>query len=264
MTKTNLHAWIEAAKARRPDDDRPGLNVPDTWISPIYHYFCMTIPKAACSKIKLVLQQLEGLPIPAEPLSIHTRDTPGLCFVPSIADFSTTEAAAIITANTWFRFAFVRNPYARLFSAYKSQILDLSSPYIGFRESIRQKAGYPTQPGAALGLVGFADFVHYIAEQPDAQRDGHWKSQTETMQLDMICYDFVGRVETFQQDFTQVLQRFDAPPALVTALDERVNTTLKLPLAIAYNKALADLVYTIYQNDFETFAYDRDSWMLLD
>ncbi len=152
----------------------------------------------------------------------------------------------------------------RLFSAYKSQVMDLRSPYIGFRESIRQQAGYSTPPGGALGRVGFADFVQYVAAQPDDQRDGHWKSQTETLQLDVIRYDFVGHVETFQSDFTQVLQRFNAAPELIATLAERVNTTAQLPLAAAYNKRLADLVYGIYTNDFATFAYAHDSWMFID
>lgn len=264
MTAMELYDWIEMAKAKPPDTDGLGLNVADTWISARHKYFCMAIPKAACSKIKLVLQQLEGLPIPEEPLHIHFRDTPGLTFVPSIADFSTADGVEILTSSDWFRFTFVRNPYARLFSAYKSQVMDLSSPYIGFREAIRQHAGYPTPAGGALGRVGFADFVHYIATQADEQRDGHWKSQTESLQLAVLHYDFVGRVETFAQDFAPLLHRFNAPAQLIAALDERVNTTAQLPLAAAYNKQLADLVYTIYQDDFATFGYARDSWMFID
>jgi len=264
MTKTELQAWIEMAKAKPQDTDGPGLNIGDTWISPIHQYFCMAIPKAACSKIKIVLQQLEGLPLPADPFDVHARATPGFRFVPSIADFPTAEGATILTGSAWFRFTFVRNPYARLFSAYKSQVMDLSSPYINFREAIRQRAGYPTPVGATVGRVGFADFVKYIAAQPDEQRDGHWKSQTGSLQLDVIRYDFVGRVETFATDFKTVLQRFAAPATLLTTLAERVNTTAQLPLAAAYNKALADLVYTIYQDDFETFGYARDSWMFID
>ncbi len=264
MTKTELQAWIELAKAKPQDEDGPGLNIADTWISPVHKYFCMAIPKAACSKIKIMLQQLEGLRLPAEPLHVHFRATPGLRFVPSIADFATAEAIAILTDDDWFRFTFVRNPYARLFSAYKSQVMDLSSPYIGFREAIRQHAGYPTPPGARLGRVGFADFVKQIAAQPDDQRDGHWKSQTGSLHRAAIDYDFVGRVETFAQDFGTVLQRFNAPAALLTTLAERVNTTAQLPLAAAYNKELADLVYAIYKDDFEVFGYARDSWMFVD
>ena len=254
--------------ARSQDEDGPGLNAADTWISPTHNYFCMAIPKSACSKTKLVLQQLEGLPVPPDPLQIHFRNTPGFSFVPSIADFDTSDAAAILTSPEWFRFAFVRNPYSRLFYAYKSQVMDLSSPYVSFRESIRQHAGYPSQPdsgpSSALGMVGFADFVRYIAEQDDDHRDGHWKSQSATMCLDLIRYDFVGQVETFVEDFTSLLRRFDAPTELVASLSERVNTTIKLPLAAAYNKDLADLVHGIYVHDFETFGYDRDSWMFID
>jgi hypothetical protein len=264
MTKTDLHAWIEMSKAKAQDEDGGGLNAADTWVSHVHKYFCVAIPKVACSKIKLVLQQLEGLPIPPQPLRIHYRNTPGIRFVPSIADFATSDAVEILTSNEWFRFTFVRNPYSRLFSAYKSQVMDLTSPYVGFRESIRQKAGYPTPAGAALGMVGFADFVSYIAEQPDDQRDGHWKSQVETIHLDLIRYDFIGRFETFQQDFSAVLERFDAPTELVSSLGERVNTTVRLPLAVAYHRQLADLVYAIYRRDFETFGYARDSWMFID
>jgi dermatan 4-sulfotransferase 1 len=263
MTTTDLYTWIETGKARDLYADGPGLNPPDTWVSPIYRYFCMTIPKSACSKIKLVLQELEGLPLPPDPFDVHTRNTPGYRFVPSLTKFSTAEGD-ILTSNDWFRFAFVRNPYARLFSAYKQKVLDLTSPYIGFREAIRQQAGYPTLADGAFGNVGFADFVHYIATQPDEFRDGHWKSQTGTLHLDRIRYDFIGRVETFEEDFTHVLQRFQAPPALLATLTERVNTTIKLPLAVAYNKALADLVYTLYHADFATFGYAQDSWMFMD
>jgi hypothetical protein len=116
--------------------------------------------------------------------------------------------------------------------------MDLDSPYIGFREAIRQQAGYPTPPGGALGRVGFADFVAYIAEQPDDQRDGHWKLQRGMLHPDVICYDFIGRVETFSRDFTKVLQRFAAPASLLATLSECVNTTAQLPLAVAYHKHL--------------------------
>ncbi len=264
MTKTDLYAWIERSKAKPQNEDGSELNATDTWVSPILKYFCMTIPKVACTKVKLVLQQLEGLPIPPEPLHIHYRATPDFHFMPSIADFTTSEAVEILTSNKWFRFAFVRNPYSRLFSAYKSQVMDLDSPYISFREAIRQKAGYPTLPRTALGMVGFADFVNYIAEQPDSQRDGHWKSQTGIMHLDAIFYDFVGHVEMFQQDFTKILQHFNAPTGLIASLAERVNTTTQIPLAVAYNKKLSDLVYAIYRDDFERFDYQKDSWMFID
>ena len=74
MTKADLYAWIEEAKNRPSDADSPGLNMADTWISARHRYFCMAIPKNACTKTKLVLQALEGLPLPPAPDRIHYRD----------------------------------------------------------------------------------------------------------------------------------------------------------------------------------------------
>jgi hypothetical protein len=222
----------------------------------------MATPKVACSKIKIVLQQLEGLSLPPFPLRIHFRDTPGLQFVPSVADFSTQEVVEILTSPEWFRFCFVRNPYARLFSAYKSQVMDLSTPYTGLRESIRRQAGYPSREDDIPGHVGFGDFVRYIGEQPDSERDGHWKSQAGTIHAEAIAYDFVGRMETFSRDFTRLLDRFGAPAPLKATVAEAVNPTPNLPLAAAYDKDLADYVYQVFLDDFHAFGYDRNSWMV--
>ncbi|MCJ7736501.1 MAG: sulfotransferase family protein [Anaerolineae bacterium] len=261
MTPIQLAQWIEASRAEAQDLPGNALNAADTWISPTHKYFYLGTPKVACSKIKIVLQQLEGYPLPPDPLWVHFRDTPGLSFVPGISDFSTQEAVEILTSPEWFRFGFVRNPYSRLLSGYKSQVMDLASPYVGFRESIRKKAGYPTPPNSTPRMVGFRDFVRYISEQPDDDRDGHWKSQTSTLHMEAIQYDFVGRMESFAVDFTGVLMRFHAPADLIASVPKSVNTTQKLPLAIAYGKELADFVYGIFRDDFETFGYDRDSWM---
>ena len=261
MTPEQLAQWIEDSK---DEQDPPGeqLGVSNTWISPTHNYFCMTIPKVACSKIKIVLQQLEGLPLPSHTLRIHYRDTPGMSFVPSISDFSTQDAVEILTSPKWFRFCFVRNPYSRLFSAHKQVVMDLTNAYVGFRESIRENAGYPTPPDSTPRMVGFGDFVRYIGEQSDNDRDGHWKSQTGTLHMESIQYDFVGRMESFTHDFTTVLEQFSAPPELIASVPQIVNESQRLPLAIAYDKNLADYVYGIFKDDFEAFNYDRDSWMI--
>jgi hypothetical protein len=47
MTTSALYTWIEQAKARPPEADGGGLNIADTWVSPVHRYFCMAIHKAA-------------------------------------------------------------------------------------------------------------------------------------------------------------------------------------------------------------------------
>ena len=246
--------WIEFASSKGV------LNMEDTWVSSKFGYFYMGIPKTACSKVKMVLQQLEGNPLPANPFGVHERTAPGFAFVPKLSDFAPDVEVEILCGPKWFRFAFVRNPYSRLFSGYRNKVMDLNSPWRGFRESIRELAGYPTPPGETPGMVAFRDFVRYVQQQPDEERDGHWRSQLGTLCADRIPYDFVGRMEAFAKDFTTVLERFGAPQKLKESITDVVGASTPLPNAVAYDTELASSVYEMYKLDFETFGYERDSW----
>ena len=231
------------------------------WVSRTHRYFYMAVPKAACTKIKLILHQLEGYEAP-QPGAIHDRNLPGCSFVPKLTDFSSREATEVLTSPAWFRFCFVRNPYYRLFSAYKSKMLNyLDAQYQPVQAEIRLRYGYPLRDGRPAGMVAFRDFVRYVESASDDDRDAHWRSQSRLLMPDVIDYDFVGRVEEFQAHFTQVLRRLNASDDLVATISERVNPTVQIYHAAAYDRELADRVYEMYRGDFETFGYDRDSWL---
>jgi dermatan 4-sulfotransferase 1 len=246
--------WIDDASSKGI------LNMEDTWVSSKFQYFYMGVPKTACSKVKMLLQQLEGNPLPVNPFGVHERTAPGIPFVSKLSDFASDVALKILSDPNWFRFAFVRNPYSRLLSGYKNKVMDLKSPWKGFRESIREQAGYPTPPGETPGMVAFRDFVRYVRQQPDEVRDGHWRSQFGTMCADRISYDFVGRMETFVKDVSRVLERFGASRQLRDLASEIVGASAAVPMAVAYDTELANIVYEMYRLDFETFGYERDSW----
>lgn len=79
--------------------------------------------------------------------------------------------------------------------------------------------------------------------------------------LDVMSYDFTGRLESFDADFSELLRRFDAPDDLLSTVSEVVNPTTKMYHAAAFDRELADCVYEVYRADFEAFGYDRDSWL---
>ena len=262
QTNPELAQWINEAKAAASHLNHRGLNLADTWVSHAHRYFYMGIPKNACSKAKVTLHQLEGYELPENPFEVHARSTPRIPFVASLADIDTTDGVTALTTPDWFRFSFVRNPYTRLLSAYKNQIMDLNSPYIGFRELIRESAGYPTPVGEQPDIVAFRDFVNYIEHQADEDRDGHWRSQSGTLCLDFIDYDFLGRVESFKEDFSRVLDRFLEGESLVGTLAQVLNESPPIPPALAYDGQVAEQVYRMYRKDFETFGYHKDSWRI--
>ena len=193
---------------------------------------------------------------------VQHREQEDCEFVPSLLDFSDEECVNILTSPKWFRFCFVRNPYFRLFSAYKSKFLNyLDSQYHWLRDRIREKYDYPIRDGQPAGMVAFRDFVKYLREDPDVFTDAHWCLQTYHLMLDTLQYDMLGRIETFEKDFGQVLRRLDAPAHFTDEITQRVNTTTGMYHAAVYDKELADCVYEMYKGDFERFGYDRDSWL---
>lgn len=70
----------------------------------------------------------------------------------------------MLSSPEWLRFAFVRNPYARLFSAYKSKIGNTwEQEYDWLRDQIREAFDYPVRDGSRVGMVAFDDYVRFVA-----------------------------------------------------------------------------------------------------
>ena len=93
--------------------------------------------------------------------------------------------------------------------------------------------------------------------------DNHWCVQAGKLKLDLIRYDFIGRFETFQRDFKALLTRLNAPPEVVASAEKVHGETARICLPAAYDRELADVVYELYREDFETFGYERDSWLFM-
>jgi hypothetical protein len=217
----------------------------------------MAVNKAASSKIKMLLHPLEGYPLPTDQFDVHARTASGVSFVGKLSPADAVEAVELCRGAGWRRFAFVRNPYARLYSAYKNKIADLTSPYMAVRSAIWRAAGAHHPPERA---PSFQAFVRYVAQTPDQARDGHWRSQSGCLCTDLIDYAFLGRVERFAEDFSKLLRSLDAPGWLHQDLAEVVGASEGQPASAAYDAGLAQRVYEAYRADFAAFDYPRDGW----
>ncbi|NKB72319.1 MAG: hypothetical protein GKR89_35020 [Candidatus Latescibacteria bacterium] len=226
-----------------------------SWVAPKHKFICMTVPKIACSTVKVALHQLNGHPEPADLGDIHLEGR-------RLAEFDTAAIAEMLTAPEWTKFCFVRNPYDRLLSAYKSKIGLLSDEYDWLQDEIRQAFAYPLRDGRPAGIVCFRDFVAYLRNAEDrASRDGHYNVQTNILMPHIINYDFVGRFENLVGDLSAILRQLGADDQTMTAASQVRNPTTKMHHAWAYDRSLADMVHQMYRLDFEHFGYDRDSWL---
>jgi hypothetical protein len=239
-----------------------------SWVSPIHKYFFVGLGKTASTRVKLSLHILEGYEVIETPFPwLHARSQANEAFVPKLTNFPVEEAIDILTSPEWFRFCFVRNPYDRLFAAYKAFIMQESLPpspyYNKIKEQIREMYNYPLRAGRTDATVTFRDFVSYVQETLLQQPDYHWCTITWGLRPDLISYDFVGYFENFVEDFSQVLQRLGVDGELMPTLLEPVNQSSiqKLPLAAVYDWELADRVYDLYKDDFEIYGYEKNSWL---
>jgi hypothetical protein len=221
-------------------------------------YLWVLVAKVACVTTTVTLRRLEGKPHSSDPLW-------GESGLSKLKEARTSEIIEILTSDEWFKFAFVRNPYDRLFSAYKSKIGNVNAEefYREIQDTIRRRCDYPIRDGKPAGVVSFRDFVRYV-QSGLRSGDNHWCVQVDNLMMDMISYDFIGRFERFGEDFRTVLHRLDAPAEVLETASHVRGETTRVRLAAAFDREIADTVYEIYKQDFETFGYDRDSWMFDD
>jgi len=237
MAAKRLSGWVRETK----QDDVHQLFGYHGWVVPEYKIVCTTVPKVACTTVKVVLHHLAGRGVPNPPARVHDQDNDLL-----LGQFDVAEIVEMLSSPDWTRFCFVRNPYHRLFSAYKSKIGQTwDDQYAWLCDAIRERFDYPEQGGKRVGMVTFADFVHYLVScgarirydlDPTAIFDGHYNAQTRILRTDVISYDFVGRFENLAEDLRSVLTRVGVSEETMALGEEVRNQTRQVPLPSAYSR----------------------------
>jgi hypothetical protein len=216
----------------------------------------IAVPKCATTTVKTVLSALNGTDAVSREHP-HRRRHSGLKS-PRLTGLSTFYRLA--TSPATLRFSFVRNPYARLVSAWADKFSDkplvpgdsFVDQYLALRSSI--DADLPHGPDATLS---FPQFVEFAVATSLSRVDAHWQLQDDLLTMPGIRVDFVGKVESFRRDLTRVLDHVSADRRLHDTLATRMNATWHRPWPDYYSPALAARVYRAYEADFSRFAYSR-------
>jgi Sulfotransferase family len=225
--------------------------------SAAHRYVAMTIPKVACTTIKMTMQTWEGCgPEPSQWGDVHAGWAG-----PTLLSYPTARIAEMLRSPDYLRFGFVRNPYSRLVSAWKSKLAWDDPQYADLRASIREACGDRVADGQRAGPVAFRDAVEFLLANPGAF-DDHWTRQVDVLVADVIDYHVIGRFERFGQDFHAILHRLGAPAQVTDIASQVFNSTRPMALTDAFDPPLARRVYSHYMADFETFGYQHDSWRL--
>lgn len=149
----------------------------------------------------------------------------------------------------YFKFAFVRNPWDRLLSAY-----------VYLRAGIEKPGTFPDKSWAQLHLSRFADFEEFVLALRDPAtrrtilRYIHFRPQLNWIRLPSsmrVELDFVGRFETLEQDFQILAERFSVLPTL-----SKVRQTSHPPYREAFTPVMRDVATALYRADIDAFGYN--------
>jgi len=209
---------------------------PQLYLFPEYRFGYIQIPKVASRSIRAAVTAFMSGAAPDEDVDKNL-----------VAEYETRYARHIkhaeiaALARDHFIFAFVRNPYERIYSCYKNKIEDARAA--GGR-NIFEKHGIDFD-------VSFDEFVRKVASLPDHKSDRHFRSQAWFLTYeDVLMPAFVGKLEQITEDWAIIHERFGiAPPA-------QINASSKKPLP-KMSVEVKEMIFERYLEDFELFGYEQ-------
>lgn len=211
-------------------------------------------PKAGCSTIKGRLHKLEIGDNRFVTLGKNIHDKLASPFL-SPYQVKHDEFRKILNNRAFLKFTFVRNPFTRTLSAYLDKIVR-NEPQ---KQSITRTMGLG--PDETTREISFEDFLRAVDSQSDKEMDPHWAIQSHHLMLDLIDYNFIGRLENFENDWNIAVrmvypkQNRENPPS---DIQTHHKTDASKNLTEYYSAAAIDLVRKIYADDFEQLGYSRE------
>jgi Sulfotransferase family len=236
-----------------------------TYVMQDWQAVYVSVNKAACTSLKWLVADLQGESRErfhrslsrevSRIMTIHRRSL--WQHTPMAAKLSDDELAAIDPDRGWFVFAVVRQPAARLWSAWQSKLL-LREPW--WVEQFADAPWFPRLPSSTSDIVeDFVRFAGAMAEAPDQEimRNRHFAPQRRLLVPERMPYTRIYQTHEIPQlmvDFERHLRgRGWEGERLVL---ERANETPLKPLAALFPPSVVEAVRSLYGEDFEAFGYD--------
>lgn len=175
---------------------------------------------------------------------------------------------AVSHTDEYAIYAFVRNPYARLRSAWLDKLA--FGHAAGYPRSVKQRVIGPLRRfarrrglagGAPASAVPFSTFLSFIEAKPAGRRDHHWDEQYAVLLMDDLCYTRVFHLETqFREGLMEIFARIGFASDWVDEIVKLRRNEGTKPTEPVFDADLACRAHAIYARDFAEFGYAEDSW----
>lgn len=222
------------------------------------------VPKAACSNWKRVLMVLAGR-------AQSTQDIPhdAAHYSNQLRRLDSYDRAGIAERlRTYTKVLFVREPFERLVSAFRDKFENPNFYYhsVFGRAIISRYRANATKSALNTGTgVTFREFVQYLL---DAQRpvgmDIHWERVSQLCSPCLIPYDFIGKIESLQEDADFLLRGIGAPENLTfpdfkdrNPRAKRTSSRVTQDYFSQLNRTERQKVFEFYYRDYLMFSYPK-------
>ncbi|KAG7272113.1 hypothetical protein CRUP_008293 [Coryphaenoides rupestris] len=181
-----------------------------------------------------------------------------------------------VKLKKYTKFLFVRDPFVRLISAFRNKFLETNDNFYSrfAQPMLRRYGNQPTPPASASEALAagisptFPQFVQYLldpATEKAAPFNEHWRQAYRLCHPCQIQYDFVGHLETLEEDAEHLLRQlrvdnvveFPAPPLGNTSASHSVADWFSAVPLEARRR-----LYKLYEPDFRLFGYERPDSVL--
>jgi hypothetical protein len=138
----------------------------------------------------------------------------------------------------YYKFGFVRNPWDRLVSCWLNKVV--KSNYFKFEENTLDE------------MRSFPSFVRHVADLDLTNCDRHLMLQSRLLDLNTI--DYVGRLESFEDDLRRIFERLGLP--IHGEVIKKNPSRTKGDYRSHYDDATAEMAGRIYLKDIQIFKYE--------
>lgn len=216
------------------------------YVSLKHRYVYVQTPKVASTTLKARLAELEcrGSNVKWDKLPNHPTPEQSVHVRPfQLPDEMLDDA---LFGHRFYRFAFVRDPFRRVLSGYLDKIK--GNPEAG---KFVSKMRVPTN-----GVIGFDDFLEFLysTRSNSGGWNVHWRPAYLLLRPDLIPYDKIGKLESFDADFNEIGSRIGVKlDATITRTAHK--TTPQQGQETYYSDRAIQIVQEVYRQDFEAFNY---------
>lgn len=204
------------------------------------------VPKAGSSSVLTVLADISGIDV-----STMSREQARQALLRSKATLDArimpraVKTRLLDPANGLWAFTFVRNPYVRVLSAY----IDL----------VTRKAhgsGVYLQTIETQRDPSFEQFARRLATLSTRAMNPHLRPQSDIVDPENISYDFIGCLESFNEDLSTISARLGSRSYHSQGREHRTDASRVI--GDYYTEDIRSLVYARYSADFDLFGYSAD------